>query len=415
MLAGLDGMYPSLAALYEDLHRNPELSKFEEKTAAKMAERLRLAGYEVTTGVGGHGVVGVLRNGAGPVVALRTDMDALPLKEETGLSYASTVSIVNAAGETVPVMHACGHDAHMTSWIGAAELLAKSKERWKGTLVCIGQPAEEGVTGARAMVADGLMTRFPKPDFVLGVHVANTLPAGSIAIVPGAASAASNSVDITFYGRGGHGSAPHRTIDPIVIAARTVVTLQTIVAREVDPLDSAVVTVGTFHAGTRRNIIPETAKLEITVRSYKPEVQKALLAAIERIAKAEAAAAGVEREPEVVVLTESYSDAVYNDPVLAERLGKALGRELGGERVERGEPIMGSEDFGVYGAAAGCPSIQLRIGAVNAEVFADAKARKRLLLLPGPHSPAFAPEPEPTIRTGVAAFVVSAVELMGGK
>lgn len=414
-LAGLDGLYPSLRELYEDLHRNPELSKLEEKTSAKMAERLRSAGFEVTEKVGGFGVVGVLRNGDGPTVMLRTDMDALPLKEDTGLSYASTVSAVNITGETVPVMHACGHDAHMASWIGAAVLLAQNKDRWKGTLLCIGQPAEEGVTGARAMVADGLFTRFPKPDFVLGIHVAHTLAAGNIAVVSGPASAASNSVDITFFGRGGHGSAPHRTIDPIVIAARAVVTLQTIVAREVDPLDSAVVTVGTFHAGTRRNIIPETAKLELTVRSYKPAVQKALLAAIERIAKAEAAAGGVEREPEVIIRTDTYSDAVINDPVLSERLAKALGRELGSERIESGEPSMGSEDFGVYGRAAGCPSVQLRIGSVNAEVFADAKARGRLLLIPGPHSPQFAPEAEPTIKTGVAAFVISALECFGGK
>lgn len=415
VIPGLDDLYPSLGALYIDLHRNPELSKMEEKTAAKMAERLRAAGFEVTENIGGFGVVGVLRNGPGPVVMLRTDMDALPIKEETGLPYASTVMVQNLSGETVPVMHACGHDAHMTSWVGAATLLAGSKDRWSGTLLCVGQPAEEGVTGARAMVADGLFERFPKPDYVLGIHVDARLPAGSIGVRAGPASAASNSVDITFFGRGGHGAAPHRTIDPIVIASRFVGAVQTIVSREIDPLDSAVITVGTFHAGTRRNIIPDTAKLELTVRSYKPEVQKALLEGIGRIAKAEAAAAGATREPEVFVLTESYSEAVVNDPALAERLAAALRKGLGAEKIEAVEPVMGSEDFGVYGTVAKAPGIQLRIGAVNPEVFADAKARGRLLLIPGGHSPHFAPEPEPTIKTGVAAFVLSAMELMGKK
>ncbi|MBL8745033.1 MAG: amidohydrolase [Phycisphaerae bacterium] len=410
---GLDELYPSLGALYADLHQNPELSKMEEKTSAKIAAQLRSAGFEVTEKVGGYGVVGVLRNGAGPTVMLRTDMDALPVKEETGLPYSSTVMVRNLAGETVPVMHACGHDAHMTSWVGAATVLARLKDRWSGTLMCVGQPAEEGVTGARAMVADGLFTRFPKPDFVLGIHTDARLPAGSIGVVAGPASAASRSVDITFFGRGGHGAAPHRTIDPILMASRAVVTLQSIVAREIDPLDSAVITVGTFHAGTRRNIIPDSARLELTVRSYKPEVQKALLEGIERIAKAEAAAAGAPREPEVVVLTDSYSDAVVNDPGLAERLAAALRAGLGAEKVEAAEPVMGSEDFGVYGTVAKAPSIQFRIGSVNAEVFADAKAKGRLLLIPGGHSPQYAPEAEPTIRTGVAAFVISAMELMG--
>jgi amidohydrolase len=248
---------------------------------------LRAVGFAVTEHVGGNGVVGVLRNGAGPTVLVRTDMDALPIKEETGLPYASTVTTKNVAGETVPVMHACGHDIHMASWVGAATLLARAKDRWHGTLVFVGQPAEEVVSGAEAMVKDGLYTRFPKPDFVIGVHDLQLLPSGQVGVIPGPASAASNAVDITFYGQGGHGAAPHRTIDPVVIAARAVGTLQTIVSREVNPLDPAVVTVGTFHAGTKRNVIADEAKLELTVRSYKPEVQKQLLAAIDRIAKAE--------------------------------------------------------------------------------------------------------------------------------
>ncbi len=283
-LAGLEAIQPSIDALYVDLHRNPELSLQEEKTAAKLAARLRESGYEVSERVGGHGVVGVLRNGAGPVVMVRTDLDALPIREATGLPYASTVEARNAAGDKVPVMHACGHDVHMASWVGAATLLARERASWRGTLVFIGQPAEEILNGAAAMIDDGLMTRFPKPDAVLGLHVSNLIPAGQVGVPSGPASAASNGVDITIHGRGGHGAAPHLTVDPLLIAARTVVTLQTIVAREVNPLDPAVVTVGTLHAGTKRNIIPDDATLQLTVRSYKPEVQQQLLRAIQRIA-----------------------------------------------------------------------------------------------------------------------------------
>ncbi len=411
-LKGLDAIYPSLDALYIDLHKNPELSLQEEKTAAKMAARLRDLGYDVTERVGGYGVVGVLRNGQGPTVMLRTDMDGLPVKEQTGLAHASTVTAKNKDGETVPVMHACGHDVHMTAWIGAAALLAASTDRWQGTLVLVGQPAEEIVAGARRMLDDGLLTRFPKPDFVLGIHVGNTMPAGQVGVVSGPASAASNTVDITFFGRGGHGAIPHRTIDPIVIASRAVVTLQTIVAREIDPLDSAVVTVGFFHAGTKHNIIPDEARIGLTVRCYKPEVQRQLLASIDRIAKAEAAAAGAPREPSVVVNDKEGAEVVVNDPALCARLTVALARALGPSNVLQAEPHMTSEDFGLYGRAAGAPSVQLRIGAVDPEVFADGKAKGRMLLLPGPHSPQFAPDHEGTIRTGVAVFVVSALELL---
>lgn len=418
-LAGLDALYPSLDALYIDLHQNPELSLQEEKTASKMAARLRAIGFEVTEKVGGHGVVGVLRNGAGPVVLVRTDMDALPIKEQTGLPFASAATATNSAGESVPVMHACGHDAHMASWVGAATLLAGAKDRWRGTLVFVSQPAEEVVQGARMMVNDGLFTRFPKPDFVLGLHVTQRLPAGWVGVVSGPASAASNSVEITFFGRGGHGAMPHMAIDPVLIAARTVVTLQTIVSREVDPLDAAVVTVGTFHAGTKKNIIPDEAKIGLTVRSFKPEVQKSLLASIERIAKAEAAAAGAPREPKVVVDEREAAEVVVNDPALAARLQAALGRALGEPHVPSMDPETTSEDFGVYGRTAGAPSIQLRLGAMPPEVFEGAKQAGRVLLLPAPHSPLFAPDRERTIRTGVAAFTLSALELLappkGGK
>jgi hippurate hydrolase len=410
-LAGLRALYPSLDSLYIDLHKNPELSLHEERTAAKLAARLRNLGFEVTERVGGFGVVGVLRNGAGPTVMVRTDMDALPIKEQTGLPYASTTTVKNDAGGTVPVMHACGHDIHMSSWVGAATLLSRTRDRWHGTLVFVGQPAEEVVQGAENMIKDGLMTRFPKPDFVIGLHDTKVLPAGQIGVVAGPAYAASNAVDIRFFGKGGHGAAPHLTIDPLLIAARTVVTLQTIVSREVNPFDPAVVTVGTFHAGTKRNIIADEAKLELTVRSFKPEVQKHLLAAIERIAKAEAAAAGAPREPEVVVDAHEASEVVFNDPVLAARLTTALRRGLGDANVVPGQPVTGSEDFGVFGRVAGVPSIQLSIGAVEPAQFASAKSAGTTV--PGPHSPLFAPDREPTIRTAVAAFTLSALELVG--
>lgn len=413
-LDGFDAIYPSLSAIYVDLHKNPELSLFEEKTAAKMAVELRRIGCEVTEKIGGHGVVGVLKNGDGPTVLMRADMDALPIKEATGVPHASTVTMKNQDGETVPVMHACGHDVHMVSLLGAVELLAKSKDRWRGTLLIIMQPAEEGVTGARMMVKDGLFKRFPKPDYCLGVHVDNRMAAGDIGVTPGPVFAASSMVDIVVYGRGGHGSTPHRTIDPILIAARIVTGLQSIVSREVDPIDAAVVTVGTFHAGTRRNIIPDEAKLELTVRTYKPETKQRVLDSIVRIAKGEALAGGATKEPLVDLRPEDGSEVVNNDPALSERLAGALRRSVGAERVQMSEPVMGSEDFGVFGRVAGAPAIQFRIGAVNAELFADAKAKNRLLLLPGPHSALFLPDQEATIKGAVSAFTVSVLELLGG-
>ena len=410
-LAALDALYPSLDALYIDLHQNPELSLHEERTAAKMAARLRDLGFEVTEHVGGYGVVGVLKNGPGATVLVRTDMDALPVKEATGLRYASTVVVRSDAGESVPVMHACGHDIHMASWIGAATLLAHSRDRWHGTLVFVGQPAEEVLQGAEAMVHDGLWERFPRPDFALAIHDTNVLPAGQIGVIAGPAFAASNAVDITFYGKGGHGAYPHQAIDPLVIAARTVVTLQTIVAREVNPFDPAVVTVGTFHAGSKRNVIADEAKIQLTVRSYKPEVQKQLLRAIERIAKAESAAAGAPREPSVTVDPKEASDVVLNDPALAARLESALRSAIGDANVVRGTPAGGSEDFSVFGRVAGVPSVMLRIGAIEPGEFAAAKAAGKTA--PGLHSALFAPDREPTIRTGVAAFTVSVLELLG--
>ncbi len=410
-LAGLDAAYPALDVLYRDLHQHPELSNHEAQTAAKLAAPLRALGYDVTEGVGGFGLVAVLKNGPGPVVMLRTDLDALPVREQTGLPYASTVTTKDDRGDTVPVMHACGHDIHMVSWLGAATLLAQSKSRWKGTLVFVGQPAEEIGQGAARMVQDGLLTRFPKPDYVLGIHDTNLLPAGQVDAIAGPASAASNSVDIVIHGKGGHGALPHLAIDPVLIGARIVVTLQSIIAREINPLNPAVITVGTFNAGTKRNVIAEDALLQLTVRSYKPEVQQQLLAAIARIAKAEAAAGGALREPTVTVDPHEAAEVVYNDPAMAARLKVALRRGLGDAAVQAIEPTMASEDFGVFGRAAGAPSLQLRVGSIEPDVFDKARAAGQLA--PGVHTPFFAPDRERTLRAGVAALTLSTLELLG--
>jgi amidohydrolase len=411
-MAPLDALYPSLEALYTDLHRNPELSGMEVETAAKLAARMRALGYEVTERVGGHGVVAVLKNGAGPTVMIRTDMDALPIREETGLPYASKVLASGEAGEQVPVMHACGHDVHMVSWLGAATLLAQSRTLWSGTLVFVGQPAEETLQGARAMVADGLLTRFPRPDVALAIHATNMLPAGQVGLISGPAAAATNGVDIVFHGKGGHGASPHLTIDPILLAARTVVSLQSIVSREINPMDPAVVTVGTFHAGTRRNIIPEDATLQLTIRSYKPEVQARILASIARIANAESAVAGAAREPTITIDEKDGVLAVYNDPAVTARLSTALTQGLVAGAVAPISAAMASEDFSVYSEAGGMPSVQLRLGSVEPREFAKAKAAGSLV--PGAHTSRYAPDPEPTLRTGTAALTLSALELLSG-
>lgn len=408
-LQPLDTLYPDLDALYRDLHQNPELSSHEEKTAAKLAERMRKLGYEVTTGVGGNGVVAVLRNGAGPTLLVRTDMDALPVEEKTGLPYSSKVTAPDPAGKAVPVMHACGHDIHMTSWIGAATLLAQAKDQWHGTLVFVGQPAEETVVGARAMLGAGLYQKVPKPDFALTIHDKADLPAGKIGIVKGYVMANVDSVDVFIYGRGGHGAWPHKTIDPVVIGARTVVALQTLVARENNPFDPAVVTVGSFQAGSKYNIIPDEAHLQLTVRSYKPEVREHLIRGIERIAKAEAQAAGAQKEPKVSIA--ESANATYNDPKLTDRLARTLASQLGAGNVVEVEPVMGAEDFGEFGRAANAPSVLLWVGAVEAGRFAQAQAKGEAL--PPLHSSGFGPDRERTLKTGVSALVVSSLELLG--
>jgi hippurate hydrolase len=405
----VNAIYPEIEALYIDLHRNPELAFQEKQTAVKLAERMRALGYDVTTGVGGTGIVAVLKNGAGPTVMLRTDMDALPVLEKTGLPYASTVTAKNTSGVTVPVMHACGHDTHMSAWIGTAKLMAENRQRWHGTLVMIGQPAEEIEQGAKAMLKDGLFTRFPKPDFVIGLHDTQILPTGQIGTHAGYDMSASDRVAITIYGRGGHGAKPHTTVDPIVIAARTILALQTLVSRENDPLEMAVVTVGSIHGGTVGNIIPDEVKLELTVRSYSPQVRKKLLAGIERITKAEALAAAAPREPLLEVLFSG--EAVYNNPELTTRAVATLRRALGSQNVVEVPPAYASEDFAYYGAA-GVPALFLHFGAANPAKFAA--AQQSGTPLPGPHSPLWAPEPE-SLKTAVMAETAILLDLFGGK
>jgi hippurate hydrolase len=340
-LKEIDSVYPDAHAMYVDLHQHPELSGHETETAGKLAKKLRVAGYEVTEHVGGTGVVALLKNGSGPVIMLRTELDALPVEENTGLPYASRVRTKDDAGREVGVMHACGHDVHMASLVGTAEVMARTKTNWHGTLILIGQPAEETIGGAEGMLRDGLFTRFPKPDSIVALHVGNELPAGAVSITPGIYNTNSDSVRITIYGKGGHGASPHTTVDPIVIAARTILALQTIASREVKPGELAIVTVGYIRAGTKNNIIPDQAEMGLTVRTYKQDVRKQVLAAISRIAKAEAEAAGAAREPAV----EHYegTDAVYNEPVLAERL---RGRPLGGS-ARQGPRLDCSTDYAI--------------------------------------------------------------------
>ena len=407
-VAGVDQIYPHLDALYLDLHKNPELSSHEEKTAAKMADELRKLGYEVTTGVGGTGVVGVLRSGKGPTVLVRTELDALPIEEKTGLPYASHVTATDPNGKTVPVMHACGHDIHMSSWVGAATLLAQEKDRWRGTLVMVGQPAEETVKGAEAMIKDGLVKRFPKPDYCVAVHDSHDAPAGKVMVTPGYALANVDSVDVTLFGKSGHGAHPEATVDPIVIAAKTVLGWQTLVSREKDPFDPVVLTVGSIHGGTKYNIIPDSVALQITLRTYKPEVRKLMLEGIARIAKAESVAANSPKEP-IVKVAES-ANATYNDPALSKRLLSMLGRELGEQNVSEWHPEMVAEDFSELCKAAGSPGVQLRIGAVEPAKFAQ--AQKTGETLPSLHSSGFAPDRERTIKTGVEVLTLSALELL---
>jgi hippurate hydrolase len=406
--AEVDAIYPDLDALYMDLHRNPELGFQETQTAAKLASRVRALGFEVTTGVGGTGVVAVMRNGAGPTVMLRTELDALPIEEKTGLPFASVVVARNAGGQLVPVMHACGHDLHMAAWAGTARLMAEHRDRWRGTLVMVGQPAEEGSAGAAAMLNDGLFTRFPRPDFALSLHDDDTMPAGTIGYHPGFFRAMSDTVTVTVYGRGGHAAMPHNTIDPVVLAARIVLSLQTIVARENNPIDPVVVTIGSIHGGTQGNIIPDEVRLQLSVRTHTTEVRTRTLAAIRRIAKGEALAAGAPREPQVDAPARAGAP-VYNDPALTLRLAGALKKGLGEKNVVEMPQKMTSEDFAQYGLA-GVPSALLHIGAVDPVKLAT--ARETGIPVPAPHSPEWVPDREPTLKAAVQAEVTALLDLL---
>ena len=405
----VDSVFPDAQALYIDLHQHPELSSHETRTAALLAERLRQLGYEVTEHVGGTGLVGIMKNGPGPTVMLRTELDALPVEEQTGLPYASKIRTKDDSGHDVPVMHACGHDLHMSSWWGTAAIMARTKNTWRGTLILIAQPAEETISGAEQMVEDGLFTRFPKPNIGIALHDTNSMPVGQVGITPEYSWANADSLRITVYGKGGHGARPETTVDPIVIAANIVVRIQSIVSREIHTGDRAVITVGYIHAGTKNNIIPDQAEMGLTVRSYKPDVREHLVSAIQRIAKAEAEASGAEKMP----LIEKYesTSAVYNDPVLTRHLAATLEAALGKSNVILQPPSMIAEDYSVF-VEHGVPSFYFTLGVADPEKLKQARAIGKEL--PSNHSPFFAPVVESGMRTGITAEVAVLRDLLKG-
>jgi hippurate hydrolase len=405
LFADLEKLLPELESVYKDIHSHPELSMQENRTAGIAADYLGKAGYEVTTGVGKTGVVGLLRNGNGPTVMLRADMDALPVKEATGLPYASNVTATDADGKTVPVMHACGHDMHVTWLIGAATGLAGHRDAWSGTLMPVFQPAEETAAGAQAMIDDKLFERFPKPDVVLGQHVMVGL-AGVLSSRAGAVTSAGDSLQVRMFGRGAHGSMPQASIDPVVMSASTVLRLQTIVSRELAPNEAAVVTVGSLQAGTKENVIPDEAVIKLNVRTFDEGVRKRVLAAIERIVNAEAEASGAPKKPEITTL-DRYS-LVKNDPEAVKRVGDAFRRHFSPDRVQSTEPTSASEDFGSFGAEWGAPSVFWFVGGTDPDTYAKAKSEGKLGELPTNHNPRFAPVIHPTLETGVQALIAAA-------
>ena len=417
----VDAKLPALLETYRHFHANPEISYLERETSRLVAGRLRELGFEVTEEVGEYGVEGrvsyglvaVLENGDGPTVMVRTDLDGLPIEERTGLPWASRARQTAESGDEVFTMHACGHDLHMTSFLGTAAMLAGRQDDWSGTLVMIGQPAEERGAGARAMLAGGLYERFPRPEVVLGLHTNASLAAGRVGLVPGYALANVDSVDITVRGAGGHGAYPHTTKDPVTLAALLVINLQTIVSRQVSPLDPAVITVGSIHGGTKHNIIPDEVKLQLTVRSYRPEVRRYLLDAIRRTAEQTARAAGFPDEllPVIGHKEEEFTPSTYNDPELVERLTGLFSGVLGEEAVLRMQPVMGGEDFSRYALEGEIPITIFWLGAVDPEKVRHAEETGATL--PSLHSSEFAPLPGPAIRTGVLAMTSAVLDLMG--
>ncbi len=404
--------YPGLFELYKYLHTHPELSLKEEHSAARMAEELRKAGYEVTTNVGRHGVVGVLRNGSGPTVLVRADMDALPVLEQTGLPYASTVRMTDAQGREAPVMHACGHDIHMTCLVGTARMLAQLTNQWHGTLVLIAQPAEEAGAGAHAMLTDGLFTRFPRPDYCVAIHDDADLLAGTVGYTSGFSGANVDSVDIIVHGVGGHGAKPEKAKDPVVLAAQIVLALQTIVSREIKPGEPAVVTIGVIQGGTKRNVIPDEVRLELTIRSYSDEVRQKTLDAIKRIARGQAVSAGIPENlmPDVKE-ADHYTPALYDDPALSDRLTAVLKGWFGETNLVRKSASMGGEDFSEFGRVEPkIPICMFNVGGVSPEAMKESQRTGKPL--PTLHSPFWAPVPEPTIKTGVITLTACVLDLM---
>jgi hippurate hydrolase len=411
--AAIDQNYPALEKFYKTAHANPEVSLMEKESSKRFANELRAAGFDVTENIGGYGVVGILKNGEGKTVLVRTDMDALPIKEETNLDFASKVIMKDDTGETVPAMHACGHDMHMTCASGVARTLASMKDAWKGTLVVIGQPAEELLRGARNMINDGLFDKIPTPDYCLAQHVFPFLEAGKFGYVPGNAWANLDNFEVIIKGVGGHGAAPHTTKDPIVLASQIILALQTIASREIDPLENVVVTVGAIHGGTRPNVIPTEVTLQVTIRTYGDKIREQTLASFERIINACAHMAGMPQNAMPVIRKTDHTVATYNDPQLVSRMTGLLKRVVGEENVIQKDPSMGSEDFGLYGKHANVPSFMIWTGSGHPEkVPAHFKGD---LTLPGLHSCYYKPELEGTLRTGILGMTLQALDLLDAK
>ena len=409
---GVDREFSSLFELYRHLHANPEIAFQEARTAQRMARELEAAGFEVSKDIGGHGVVGLLRNGAGPTLMLRTDMDGLPITEETGLEYASQVRIQDPDGQSIGLMHACGHDVHMTCFVGAARILSREKKRWKGTLLMVAQPAEERGAGSKAMLADGLFEKFPVPDYAIALHNDAGMQAGRVGVCSGYALAGVDSIDLTVRGVSGHGGYPSTTKDPVVMAAQTVLSLQTIVSREIPAIDPAVVTVGSIHGGSKHSIIPDQVRLQLTVRYYTDETRDRIREGIGRISEGIARAAGMppDRLPLMSIL--DSTPPTYNDPALARRASQAMARVLGKDNVLDLKPVMGGEDFGLYGRTPQkVPICMFWLGAVAPRKM-EASRKPGAPRLPSLHSSRYAPDPERTLKTGVKALTSIALELL---
>lgn len=413
ILAVIDKEYNSLESLYKHLHAHPELSLHEKQTSELLAQALTKTGCQVSTGIGGHGIVGVMKNGPGPVVMIRTDMDALPLKENTGVDYASSQVAQLGSGKESSLMHACGHDMHMAVWTGVARVLSQLKKEWSGTVVFVGQPAEEKGVGALSMLADGLFTKFPRPDYALALHVNSALESGKVGICSGYVLANIDAVDILVKGKGGHGSVPQLTIDPIVLASKMILGFQTIVSREIAPQVPALITVGSIHGGTNDNIIPDEVKLELSIRSFDDHVQRDLIEKIRRTCEGIAYSSGVEKQNyPVVTVRKEHTPAVYNDPALSKQIAENFTKLLGADKMVSLSPEMFGEDFGWYGREKpAIPTLIYSLGSVNPDKMADAKKNNRII--PSTHSSSYLPDLAPSLRTGVLSMSSAVLSLLG--